>query len=159
MAANYIKAPKPKFPFGPYKKFPIDQVPDKYLKKLKAEFQKSPKGLAAHADFLNELFGIKVLLTTEDTKLTTEAPALSTQAAELNTPAQPKRICTKADFPSKKEAKFRIRAINAENALLESTEKIKQPIRAYECEKCGAWHLTSKEKPFKHQKNDRSRQS
>jgi hypothetical protein len=150
MAANYIKALKPMFPFGPYKKWPIDQVPDKYLKKLKAEFQKSPKGLAAHADFLNELFGLKAVLTTEDTTLTTKAPALSTEAAEHNTTAQPKRICTKADFPSKKEAKFRIRAINAENALLESTEKIKQPIRAYECEKCGAWHLTSKEKPFKH---------
>jgi len=145
MSVNYITNSKPKFPFGPYKKYPIDQVPDKYLKKLKAEFQKSPKGLAAHADFLNELFGLNAVLTTA-------APALSTEPAEHNTPAKGKKLCAKADFPSRKEAKFRIRAINAENALLPSTEKIKQPIRAYECEKCGAWHLTSKEKPFKHKK-------
>lgn len=148
MAANYIKAPKPMFPFGPYKKWPIDQVPDKYLKKLKAEFQKSPKGLAAHADFLNELFGLKAVLTTEDTKLITEVPALITEAAA---PVDPNK-CTKATFTTKKEAKYRIRAINEANALIKTDEKIKQPIRAYECEKCGAWHLTSKEKPFKNQK-------
>ncbi len=40
-------------------------------------------------------------------------------------------------FPSEKDAKHEIRRI--QNLEQEN----KKPVRAYECEKCGGWHLTS----------------
>ena len=48
-----------------------------------------------------------------------------------------KRICGKMSFLSEKDAKFKI------NKIRDVEQEDKKPIRAYECEKCGGWHLTS----------------
>lgn len=47
------------------------------------------------------------------------------------------RLCEKITFPSEKDAKYQIKQIR------EKEQKHKKPVRAYECEKCGGWHLTS----------------
>ena len=47
--------------------------------------------------------------------------------------------CTKKIFLSEKEAKISLRTISA----LKNKDSHKIPVRTYECEKCGAWHLTS----------------
>lgn len=46
-------------------------------------------------------------------------------------------ICDKYSFPSKETAKDRL------NFLLSLHDNVKKPTRAYECEICGGWHLTS----------------
>jgi hypothetical protein len=45
--------------------------------------------------------------------------------------------CEKIMYPSEKAAKTEIRRIE------KLEQENKKPVRAYECEKCGAWHLTS----------------
>lgn len=45
--------------------------------------------------------------------------------------------CQKITYPNEKEAKFRLSNISK---IIQSNKK---PIRAYECTKCGGWHLTS----------------
>ena len=47
------------------------------------------------------------------------------------------KICDKIVFVSEKDAKDRIRKLS------ELKQDNKKPVRAYECEKCGGWHLTS----------------
>lgn len=49
-------------------------------------------------------------------------------------------FCEKIGFPNKKEANFQLKSIQ-KNAKTDKT-----PVRSYECEVCGAWHHTSKEK-------------
>lgn len=45
--------------------------------------------------------------------------------------------CDKIIYFSEKEAKSHI------NKIKKMAQKHKKPVRAYECEKCGLWHLTS----------------
>jgi hypothetical protein len=48
--------------------------------------------------------------------------------------------CTKFTYLSKKEA-------NADlNRILKVIKRDKKPIRSYQCDKCGFWHITSMEK-------------
>lgn len=47
------------------------------------------------------------------------------------------RLCEKLVFPSKKDAKFAL------NQIKEEKQEHKKPVRTYECERCGGWHLTS----------------
>ena len=54
---------------------------------------------------------------------------------EIETPRFIK--CQKISFENEKEAKKEIRRIA-------ETESKQKPQRAYECSKCGGWHLTSK---------------
>lgn len=46
--------------------------------------------------------------------------------------------CTKITYISQKQAKEALATIRQTN------QEHKKPIREYECEKCGGWHLTSK---------------
>lgn len=48
-----------------------------------------------------------------------------------------KVTCEKIIYISKKEAKLEI------NRIKLKVQENKKPIRTYECEKCGGWHLTS----------------
>lgn len=45
--------------------------------------------------------------------------------------------CDKIIFPNEKSAKYKI------TQLRNVEQDHKKPVRAYECEKCGGWHLTS----------------
>lgn len=47
--------------------------------------------------------------------------------------------CTKIKYCNKKIANQHLKRIRSK------TQEHKKPIRAYECEKCSQWHLTSKE--------------
>jgi hypothetical protein len=150
MKDNLIKIdPSTQFPFGKYKKWPIKHIPIKYLKSLKANFEKSPSGFKEHKNFLNELYGLKLGISA----LENDQLAQSHIEAEAMTIIKGAEFCTKTPFMSKKIANARIREINALEMLeLKSGEtKVKTPIRSYECKKCGAWHLTSQEKWFKKQ--------
>ncbi len=44
--------------------------------------------------------------------------------------------CDKISYPNEKEAKFKLKVIR------DSNQKHNKPVRAYECEVCGGWHLT-----------------
>ena len=56
-----------------------------------------------------------------------------------NVPPPPlKGRCKKKTYPSKEFAKAMLRQIQER-----SPKGVKQPKSAYECEKCGGWHLTS----------------
>lgn len=46
-------------------------------------------------------------------------------------------VCEKITYPNEKEAKFKLAFITSVN------QSHKKPTRAYECDKCGGWHLTS----------------
>lgn len=46
-------------------------------------------------------------------------------------------FCEKIPYPTEKDAKYKIKQIR------NLDQENKKPVRAYECEKCGAWHLTS----------------
>ncbi len=48
--------------------------------------------------------------------------------------------CTKITFLSRKEANYMI------NKAKWKEQEHKKPVRSYQCERCGFWHLTSKEK-------------
>ena len=47
------------------------------------------------------------------------------------------RVCDKIVFPTERDAKFEI------NRIKNLEQENKKPVRAYECERCSAWHLTS----------------
>lgn len=47
------------------------------------------------------------------------------------------KTCEKITYISEKDAKFEI------NKIREKEQEHKKPVRAYECQKCGGWHLTS----------------
>jgi uncharacterized protein (DUF3820 family) len=55
---------------------------------------------------------------------------------EVPTP-ELKRICEKITYLSEKDAKFVIAKAR------DNVQENKKPVRAYECEKCSGWHLTS----------------
>lgn len=59
------------------------------------------------------------------------------QRGEIDAP-EIELTCEKLPFPNEKAAKAEIRRIQAREQ-----ENQKKPVRAYECEKCSAWHLTS----------------
>lgn len=134
------------FPFGKYKKWPLKHIPIKYLKSLKVNFGKSPSGFQEHKDFLNELYGLKLGISTLENGLLAKSHKEDESKSSPVSEAEVK--CTKTPFMSKKIANARIREINALEMLdLKSGEtKVKTPTRSYECSKCGAWHLTSQEK-------------
>ena len=54
----------------------------------------------------------------------------------INTP-KPIKVCKKITYASEKNAKADIKKIQ------KIEQENKKPVRAYECEKCGGWHLTS----------------
>lgn len=47
------------------------------------------------------------------------------------------RVCEKFVYPSRKDAKIELKKIR------KIIQEHKKPIREYECDKCGGWHLTS----------------
>lgn len=49
-------------------------------------------------------------------------------------------FCRKAYFPTKKDATFELNRIRSKS---QTQKDHKIPVRAYECEFCSAWHLTS----------------
>ena len=51
--------------------------------------------------------------------------------------SQLKRVCDKIQYPTEKDAKFEI------NRIKNLEQENKKPVRAYQCDKCSAWHLTS----------------
>lgn len=56
-------------------------------------------------------------------------------------------VCEKLTFATEKIAKQALKDIK------NTPQKHKKPIRVYECDKCGGWHLTSQEKNYTiHQK-------
>lgn len=52
--------------------------------------------------------------------------------------------CTKAPFDSLKQANIRIAQIKDVHKAGGTGKSAKRPKRAYKCDKCGKWHLTSK---------------
>jgi len=54
--------------------------------------------------------------------------------------------CKKECFKNKSDADYRLIHIQKMNLLYHS--KHKTPIRAYKCDKCDSWHLTSQEKRY-----------
>jgi uncharacterized protein (DUF3820 family) len=61
--------------------------------------------------------------------------------ARLNIEVPPLELpCDKVIYVNEKEAKLHLSNIRSKE------QDHKKPIRAYECEKCGGWHLTSQEK-------------
>jgi hypothetical protein len=64
---------------------------------------------------------------------------IRTKQTELHTEIiEQENICDKFVYASEKIAKQSLRDIN------QVQQKHKKPVRAYECDKCGGWHLTSK---------------
>ena len=56
--------------------------------------------------------------------------------------------CEKLTYPTEKDAKYEIRRIRDREQ-----KNSKKPVRAYECDDCGGWHLTSI--PFEDWRNKR----
>jgi hypothetical protein len=52
-------------------------------------------------------------------------------------PVEETKLCDKIAYPTENDAKKHIREIR------KLEQKHKKPVRSYECEKCGGWHLTS----------------
>lgn len=103
--------------FGPYKFTRLCRVPADYLLELyktrKQKYQQLIKYIEKNLDKIKAIKEGKI------------------------TPPPLGITCEKVIFPSEKEAKREIKRI----AKLE--QKHKKPVRTYECEDCGGWHLTS----------------
>jgi hypothetical protein len=102
---------------GKYKFVRVSRVPDEYLLRIYSQKDKSDKELFAYATL--NIDAIK------------ERIEKGITIPEL---AQP---CDKITFYSEKDAKAEINRIKARE------QENKKPVRAYQCDVCGAWHLTS----------------
>jgi len=110
--------------FGKYKFTRLCRVPPDYL--LKFSIDKSHTDL--HQYVVNNLE--KIIMRMEGI---VETPP-------FNFP------CNKFFYACEKDAKQVLKKI------IETDQEHKKPIRSYECEKCGGWHLTSK--PLEEYKNN-----
>ena len=62
---------------------------------------------------------------------------ISARLDDVDAEAPRPRECKKFSYPSEKDAKYEIKKIRGRE------QEYKKPVRAYECEVCGCWHLTS----------------
>ena len=114
--------------FGKYKNRKISTVPLDYLIQTYKSTIHSTKN-DDHKEF-NEYI-----------ESTLDIPVLNPKVSILKAVDDfAKNMCPKEFFISQSDAKYRLDYIRKMN--VNSDKKI--PVRAYECEKCGYWHLTSR---------------
>ena len=103
--------------FGKYKYFRLKDIPKEYLLNIHKNGCHFPQLIQYIKDNLNEIEHRKY----------------------VPRPLVP-FICDKITYPTEKEAKFHLKSIKSKD------HDHKIPQRAYECDRCSGWHLTSK--PF-----------
>ena len=115
--------------FGKHKKKPISEIPKDYLLRLyKSGIPKDKDPDGKLRIFIEELIcPPKKIRKTHET-----INHIAIKVAEM--------FCPKEFFISESDAKYRLKFIRSH-----STRSEKIPIRAYECDRCGYWHLTSKQ--------------
>ncbi len=111
---------------GKYQFVSLKRVPGDYLLELYKTYKRKGQGDPELIDYIDR-----------------NMDAIKSRTNTVPPPIQ--RTCTKVTFSNENDARRDLARIRSNNERLGS-RKNKIPIRSYECEYCGGWHHTSREK-------------